>query len=169
MYLANRHGFAAVLFIVGWIATFAALPAEAHWQYTRWGMSQYEVVSASKGAARKPQKVDKYHNDELVHLLEDTYKAKDLMFRVSFLFDQRKKLARVKLEPSDMERCLSLEEFLSDSYGRAYFRERSSTNTTVKWRDEKNKNIVMYLQIPLLNTCSVTYDPYVSAGEKGGL
>lgn len=119
-----------------------ATPVEAHWQYTRWGMSREEVISASKGTAHAPSQSDKYYKNELIHLLDSTHNAKDLTFNVKFLFDQRKRLARVKLEPLDMGRCPSLRELLSDSYGSAYFRESSSTDTTVKWRDKKNKNII---------------------------
>jgi hypothetical protein len=112
--------------------------AEAHWQYTRWGMSRDEVMSASKGAAHAPLQPDRYYQDDFIHLLESTYKNNDLTFDVKFLFDHRKRLARVKLEPVDTKRCLSLEEHLSDAYGASYFRERTSTDMTIKWKDERN-------------------------------
>ncbi len=153
---------------VSLIAAFAAVPADAHWQYTQWGMSKEQVVSASKGTAHSPSTPDIYNNNFL-HLLSSTYKTKDLTFSVSFLFDQSKKLVRVKLEPQDTSKCASLEAYLSNSYGPAYFTERMSTDTTLKWRDEKNKNIIMYFKLPMLNTCSVSYDPIISAGSKGGL
>lgn len=32
--------------------TLCATPAAAHWEYTRWGMTQQQVVAASRGAVR---------------------------------------------------------------------------------------------------------------------
>ena len=144
-------------------------PANANWQYTRWGMTKAEVIGASRGSAHAPSKVDTYYKDTFIHLLDATYEAQNIDFKVHFLFNQKHRLSRVKLEPTNPDRCLSLEELLSDAYGHAYLNEVNSAGTTVKWRDKKNNNIVMFVNIPLISQCSVSYDPDAPGGEAGGL
>ena len=51
------------------IASVAAIPAHASWEYTEWGMSPVQVVQASKGTAKTPSKADEYNNPEIRHLL----------------------------------------------------------------------------------------------------
>jgi hypothetical protein len=144
-------------------------PANASWQYTRWGMTKDEVIAASRGSAHTPSKVDSYYKDTFVHLLDTTYEAQNIYFKVHFLFNQKHRLSRVKLVPTNPDRCPSLEELLSDAYGRAYLNDVNSAGKTVKWRDKKNNNIVMFVNIPLISQCSVSYDSDTPGGEAGGL
>ena len=140
--------------------------AQAGWQYTQWGMSMEEVLSASKGAAHPTAKPATYPNDSLKHLLDGTYESGDFTFNVQYIFRQRK-LEVVILALTNPSDCALLRLELANTYGKP-----QSTGDAVsqldKWWDETTGNVVAVLDISPLS-CSVRYSPYHKPGEKGSL
>lgn len=64
-------------------------PVFADWEYTRWGMTQTQVIEASRGAAKTMAPADRYRNDADHYEIttEGTYKDGLLVLTVGFMFD----------------------------------------------------------------------------------
>ncbi len=79
-------------------------PVAADWQYTRWGDSPEEVLSAADGAA-KPN--DDRGRDPLPNraLLTAQYEAFGFRFNAYFVFDPADQLVYVDLEPQKPDEC----------------------------------------------------------------
>ncbi|AFZ36308.1 hypothetical protein Sta7437_2784 [Stanieria cyanosphaera PCC 7437] len=65
------------------------LPAQAEWQYTRWGMSVDEVMTASKGEAIpvNPDEQDLFKDDHQQTLLKSQWTKEGYSFDVFFNFN----------------------------------------------------------------------------------
>jgi hypothetical protein len=91
--------------VIGFCVAMAALllsfSASAHWQYTRWGMTEAQVIKASKGAAVSASDTDadkhKAYGDNANINLTAPYKAGEFEFNAYFGFKDGK-LANVQLD-----------------------------------------------------------------------
>lgn len=91
----------ATIFVLS--MTVAWIPLKGDWQYTKWGMSESQVIEASGGMAHKEQRTSGT-------LLVAPYKTDDFAFTATFVFDKMGGLDTVslKLENADFERQSSL-------------------------------------------------------------
>lgn len=98
------------------IWTLWAVPSEASWQYTRWGMSAAEVVVASNGTAeiiKNPQLNDKPN----VRLVDGTYRSGDYRFLSRFFFSEQELVEVVLYLDRPVENCDKLSKDLHGTYG----------------------------------------------------
>jgi hypothetical protein len=79
-----RAALAAILALV-------ALPAEAHWETTRWGMSEAQVVAALRGQVRvlPPDQRRPVPSARMEYRVGGDFRSGTLRLRVAFAFDGR--------------------------------------------------------------------------------
>ena len=154
------------------VAAFAASPASANWQYTRWGMTPAEIAAAA------PVHVGMV---DLPALSTPTsrvkagavYQASGMDFTVAFGFDAADHLNRVTLYPSNLHQCSDLNQLLRSVYGDPPPAGITTTAvaTAKTWRDERGGNIIHFLIIgdwSNPSNCSVAYEP-IRTREQSGL
>ncbi len=68
-----------------------AWPAEAHWEFTRWGMTQQQVITASRGTARElpPTERRPVPNARMEYRAAGEFRAGSMLLTVAFAFDAR--------------------------------------------------------------------------------
>lgn len=68
-----------------------ATPAAAHWEYTRWGMTQQQVVAASRGAVRAlpSQERRRVPAARMEYRASGEFRSGPLRLTVAFAFDNR--------------------------------------------------------------------------------
>jgi len=66
-------------------------PAQAHWEFTRWGMTQQQVVAASRGTTRAlpPAERRPVPNARMEYRAAGEFRAGTLRLTVAFAFDAR--------------------------------------------------------------------------------
>ena len=71
------------------LAALAATPAAAHWEYTRWGMTQAQVVTASRGAVRALPAAERraIPAARMEYRAAGQFRAGGLRLTVAFAFD----------------------------------------------------------------------------------
>jgi hypothetical protein len=145
-------------------AALAALasPAQANWQYSRWGMSVAQV------AASAHQKVLVQSFPELdvpgSRVLAGTpYIANGLSFTAAFGFDQADRLNRVTLYLRDLRACGDLRRALDELYGRPLKRvDLPGEFSSSTWRDPGAGNVVTFSRNErqsVTTTCMAIYQP----------
>jgi hypothetical protein len=69
----------------------AASPAAAHWEYTRWGMTEAQVAAASRGAARPlpPGERRPVPSARMEYRMAAEFRAGGLNLSVAFAYDGR--------------------------------------------------------------------------------
>ncbi len=140
--------------------------AEADWQYTKWGMTAEEVITASNNKASKPKKPDTVEDGHIVHLLTAPYSTERFNFKSQFWFGKiSKKLEIVKLGLVNIDQCPSLIGELKSIYGNEYFK-KLSFGEIYKWRDTKNKNDILLMNAENL-FCELSYQNIINPGERG--
>jgi hypothetical protein len=139
------------------LACVAASPAEADWQYTRWGMTPKQVVAASRGAA-KPNTDGEATRDNYKTLLRAPFVAGEHRFTASFIFNNQNRLIRISLGLTGGN-CERLGFDLRSQYGDAV------RGLPYRWRDERRKNNVAYMDWGGGN-CVVEYWPFDASGDR---
>lgn len=68
-----------------------AAPAQAHWENTRWGMSQAQVIAALRGSVRTlpPEERRPIPGARIEYRVGGTFTSGTLRLRVAFAFDGR--------------------------------------------------------------------------------
>jgi hypothetical protein len=164
--------------------------ARADWQYTTWGMTPQQVVSASNNLAKKS--TDPHpDSDGNVTKLVAPYQSGKFAFEAQFAFDAADKLASVTLvlndksthmemESMDMDMddksmnmdmthdqdqgvCHALDVNLNSVHGQPPYHGASHLYAIEKWQDPKNKNNVDYHALYQVG-CYVQYSAIKSAG-----
>lgn len=76
--------------LAAWLAVPAG-PAEAHWEFTRWGMTQRQVIAASRGSLRAlpPRERRLVTEARMEYRVGGEFRSGDLRLRVVLAFDQR--------------------------------------------------------------------------------
>jgi hypothetical protein len=144
----------------------SASAAKADWQYTKWGMTPQEVVSASKNLAKEGSDSHPDSDGNVTKLIAP-YQLGTFSFEAQFGFDAADKLSSVTLvlddKSTDMEMdsmddksmetrdasvhrgtCRDLEVRLKANYGPPPYSGASHLYAIEKWQDQKNKNNVDY-------------------------
>src|ERR1700728_662879 len=161
------------------LACCGASTANADWEYTKWGMTPQQVVSASKNLTREGSDLHP-DSDGNVSKLIAPYQSGKLHFEAQFGFDAADKLASVTLVLSDksasmdmdmgsdmnMDRgpCGDLQASVHAAYGPPQGGGTADMLYSIEtWQDQKNKNNVTYTV--LYGTgCYVQYSAIKPAG-----
>lgn len=152
-------------FAVSIALLFAAAPAHADWQYTRWGMTVNEVLAAGNGRVIRH---DSPAMSDTVSQMRAVAKhsADGMSFTAFFGFGAESNLNQVMLVLNEGSRCLLLRDSLRSVYGEGrLFDIRPGLVPGVKWRDEASGNMIDFLTIS--RTCTVTYEPIRTTKETG--
>lgn len=133
----------------------SVVPAAADWQYTRWGMSPAQVKAASNDEAR--DNADRGLDAEGVEArLTVPFQGETLPFTAVFLFDAQDKLRYVTLNPVGQIACPVIVQALAAHYGPPEGKADMIHATTMRWDDETNDNLVIYLDLGHGN-CTIQY------------
>jgi hypothetical protein len=145
-------------------AVFVAMPADAHWQFTRWGMTPAQVVAQSKATL---ERVDPSSDTEMPYGTKEvsgTYDSSGRTLKASFWF-KAGKLNRVNLSSEDEDTCFSLRRDLVSVYGNAASRSGGMIATNV-WSDRSKGNRVQFSNWGT-GGCSVIYSPLATGASSG--
>ena len=150
----------AILFVAVSIFSIFAVPAQAAWQYTNWGMSPTQVQKASKNAAVPIGDVE---HDASVKLTAP-YSTGSFKFNASFSFDESNKLdgVQLKLVQDDARELIGA---LHNKYGEPA-NDSSSPDGILKallWRTKTDVISIMGVGDAL----TVSYRPRVGSDGKG--
>lgn len=143
--------------------------AHADWQYTMWGMTPDQVVSASSGAAvavdgKRGMNMDK---PDIEAKLSAPYQAGSFAFDAVFSFTKKgEALARVQLWPKDKAQCSQLQTELGTKYGKPIHAKADSLLRSAYWKDEATNNMVSFTVVGGFITCYVSYDPVSTAASS---
>jgi len=151
---------AIVLVLVG-----QAAPARADWQYTRWGMTQQELLAAGTGQVVPAGPAEaKTAPEQFEAIGKAPYRAGDFAFEALFLARDGR-LALVRLRLLDPSRCDALEDSLKARYGPP--RERRIRNGLLgaNWFDAATRNTVQLTAHAGISICYLGY----SGGDPTGL
>lgn len=157
------------------------LPAHADWQFTRWGMTIDEVVTASKGnvARTSPATLKKNRMElGLGHAYaRGTYSTGDFGF-TSYFYAPSGKLSGVRLLLRDAPANHRLLNQLTSVYGKPIEASASSlagcTLRSARWNDKSAGNVVLFSAMTgcqsgseRLEFGAVLYTPLASKGGSG--
>lgn len=142
------------------LVTLVCGPAHADWQYTRWGMTPEQVVSASAGAARLVGDANSRANGRGAM---GSYSADGLLFEVRFQF-KNNGLSTVSLAPARPDQNGAISSALMARYGRPISKEPGPYVDKLRWRDESAGNLVELIDIRISNSLAIVYTP-LSAGR----
>ena len=171
-----------LLGIVLALACCGASAAKADWEYTEWGMTPQQVVSASKNLAREGSDL-RPDSDGNVSKLVAPYQSGEFPFEAQFGFNAADRLSSVTLVLNDksvsmdMEMsadmkmntnmnqgvCHDLDVSLNATFGPPPYHGASHLYAIEKWQDQKNKNNVDYHALYQVG-CYVQYSAIKSAG-----
>jgi hypothetical protein len=175
--------------LLGIVLAFAccsASAAKADWEYTKWGMTPQEVISASKNLAKAGSDTHP-DSDGNVTKLVAPFQSGKFSFEAQFGFDAADRLSSVTLVlndkstdmemdmdsmdmndksmPMDMNQgiCHELEVSLNTTFGPPPYHGASHLYAIQKWQDPKNKNNVDYHALYQVG-CYVQYSAIKPAG-----
>jgi hypothetical protein len=181
-----------LLGIVLTLACCGAGAAKADWEYTKWGMTPQEVISASKNLAKKGDDL-RPDSDGNVTKLVAPFQSGKFPFEAQFGFDAADRLSSVTLvlndkstdmdmdamemddkpmnhmdhHHMDMDRgiCDDLHQSLNTTFGPPPYHGASHLYAIEKWQDQKNKNNVDYHALYQVG-CYVQYSVIKPAGAR---
>ena len=133
----------------------ASAPVSADWQWTKFGMTAEEVIAASDGKAAWTTDADGNPS------LEAPYDASTIGFTAHFLFDESKRLRKVRLDPRDPS-CNATRMLLGQQYGDPFAKDGMSGLVVIStWKDEKLGNEVTFVEMND-GDCALSYGPIES-------
>jgi hypothetical protein len=184
MSVFQEDGKMKFLGIVLTLTCCSAGATKADWEYTKWGMTPQQVVSASKNLAKEGPDL-RPDSDGNVTKLVAPFQSGRFSFDAQFGFDTADKLSSVTLvlndKSTDMDMdsmatddksmhmhmdqgiCRDLDVSLKAAYGPPPYHGASHLYAIKKWQDEKNKNNVDYHALYQVG-CYVQYSAIKSAG-----
>lgn len=151
---------------LGTMLALMASPASADWQYTRWGMTPAQVVTASQGAVqiKTGTEGDRVFGADLG--AAGTYSAAGFDFTTQFYFDAAERLKGVRLH-TDFARCAELKDTMAGLYGPNGALDRMGG----RWVDVENNNnvrLTMMAALPSVEAqCFLVYSPITTTGASG--
>ncbi|SFR81524.1 hypothetical protein [Sphingomonas jatrophae] len=144
-------------------AVSASVPAQAHWQFTKWGMTPTQVITVSNGMARKGEGDASAQGDATREVVGD-YAAGSFKFAVSYWFDGTG-LTRVTMSQHDDAACRELQRDLTAKYDEPVEYEGGSVQRRM-WADKPSGNRVVLISSNLA-FCELQYAPLVSRAGAG--
>src|SRR5271156_4803148 len=158
-----------------------ASAAKADWEYTKWGMTPGQVVSAAKNLTRKSSDL-RPDSDGNVTKLVAPYQSGKFSFEAQFGFDAADRLSSVTLVLDDkfagmdmsmgadmnmnMDQggCHDLLASVKTTYGPPQAGRSAHMQYIIEtWQDRKNKNTVTYTVLDRVG-CYVQYSAIKPAG-----
>jgi hypothetical protein len=165
------------------LVSCGASAAKADWEYTKWGMTPQQVVSAAKNLTRKSSDLHP-DSDGNVTKLVAPYRSGKFSFEAQFGFDAADKLSSVtlvlndKLAGMDMNMgadmnmnmdqggCHDLLASVKTAHGPPQSGHSAHMQYTIEtWQDQKNKNNVTYTVLDGVG-CYVQYSAIKRAGAR---
>ena len=129
-----------------------ARAAAADWQYTRWGMTEAEVIEASAGKAVAHFVAVRESWGIYADLVAPT-RFGTFAYDAYFYFDdETQRLKAVRLEPAAPVWCIDVMKALMVRYGS----DQRLINGKTVWRDPSNNNRIT---LSGFSTCRVKYQP----------
>ena len=153
-----------------------ASAAKADWEYTKWGMTPGQVVSASKNRTRKSSNLHPDSDGNITKLVAP-YKRGKFSFEAQFGFDATDRLASVTLVLNDKSAgmdmgadmnmdqgaCSDLRVSVNTAYGPPQGGGAAHMQYSIEtWQDQTNKNKVTYTVLDGVG-CYVQYSAIKSA------
>jgi tetrahydromethanopterin S-methyltransferase subunit H len=158
-----------------------ASAAKADWEYTKWGMTPQQVVSAAKNRTKKSSDLHP-DSDGNVTKLVAPYQSGKFSFEAQFGFDATDRLSSVTLVLDDKSAgmdmdmdmgadmnmdqgvCHDLQVSVKTTYGPPQGGGSAHMQYSIEtWQDQKNKNNVTYTVLDGVG-CYVQYSAIKSAG-----
>jgi hypothetical protein len=156
-----------------------ASAAKADWEYTKWGMTPQQVVSAAKNRTKKSSDLHP-DSDGNVTKLVAPYQSGKFSFEAQFGFDAADRLSSVTLVLNDKSAgmdmdmgadmnmdqgvCHDLQVSVKTTYGPPQGGGSAHMQYSIEtWQDQKNKNNVTYTVLDGVG-CYVQYSAIKSAG-----
>jgi len=141
----------------------------ADWQYTRWGMTQSEVIKASGGVAQptaqEERKRHKLSGLNIEPLLKAKWTSGQFRFVAFFYFGQNaNSLSVINLNLENHELAPELVRALRSRYGEPQSKTKSSIAQTMVWRTATDN--VAYAEIGR-DSVTIQYSPRQSEDTKG--
>lgn len=143
-------------------------PATADWQYTRWGMTEAQVTTASKGKMLPCNaECRKHSSDDLSARLFSNYTAGEYSFLAVIQFDRRtERLAAISLILKEPSQGFKLASDLRGKYGQPLTHQRTSLTEFYEWNDAKDR-VSLFLIGNGPSSATLMYRPRVTAATKG--
>ena len=154
----RRHGIA----IIASGLMFGATTASADWEYTNWGMTPEQVITASHGQAKKIVPLNREYRLR-GKWVRSVHKSGDLAYDVVFRFELNSKgVNRVQLKLNDMGRCDSLAPMLKTRYGESKAKVMAPGWRRFTWNDKKSNAQIRFTEgrsSGSLVSCGIEYSP----------
>jgi len=150
---------------VGAVVLGLASSAQAHWQYTKWGMTPEEVVASSNGGAHldpaaKPQ------DDGGINAVRGSYSAGGKTFDLSFMFRTGRLTGVTLWEKGNQSGCNDLKATLVGTYGSSTAEDATRTVRSFDWRDTAQQNYIRLVDTGLM-ICAISYSELPNAAKSG--
>lgn len=139
--------------------------ARAEWQFTRWGMTADEALTASKGQLKRcdPKACDGQKSANTSALLYGTYRSDDLQFTAFASFDNLTgKLHHITLKLNDPQRASELVGAMRSKYGEPASNTRTEIMDLSVWRVPTDQISVLIIGPSSPKLVSLTYQPPIS-------
>jgi hypothetical protein len=183
----REDGSMKLLGIVLALACCGAGVAKADWEYTKWGMTPQQVLSASKNLAKPGTDLEPDSDGNITKLVAP-YQSGKFAFEAQFGFDAADKLASVTLVLGDAAAsvdivdmapmmaagmnmnmgpgiCLDLDLSVNATFGPPPYHGANDIYSVEKWQDQKNQNNVDYHAL-YRTGCYVQYSAIKPAKSK---
>lgn len=98
------------------LALLTATPAAAHWEYTRWGMTEAAVIAASRGAVRALPAGERRRQGDLDYRAAGRLEVEGAAFRLAFGF-ARAGLRCVSIRAEDPGQAPALRRWITRRFG----------------------------------------------------
>lgn len=145
-----------------------AMPAYADWQYTHWGMTADQVISASSGslspctpAACKGATGGKFQPKTIGEYQSGEFKFENIM-----LFDDAGGLAKVRLKLADPSQITRLQSALVSKYGE-FVIENAGFLHTRRWMTATDRIELQNIGADKRALVLLQYSPRATASNKG--
>jgi len=138
------------------VAIVLARAAVADWQYTRWGMTEGQVIEASAGKAVAHHVGVRESWGIYADLVAPTLFGPFEYDAYFYFDDETGGLKAVRLEPPAPVWCIDVLKALMDRYGT----DQETLDGKTVWRDPVNNNRIT---LSGFSTCRVKYQPLAAA------
>lgn len=138
--------------------------AHADWQYTKWGMTPEQVITASKGAASM-RDFDQGLGSQfpVTKELQADYASGRHTFTVKFNFENGG-LKGVSLYRKSPETCYELRQDLEAVYGKPWQKSDDRFSSMWTWLDREKNNTIVLIEI---KSCLLNYSSLHMEAAKG--
>ncbi len=144
--------------------------ARADWQYTRWGMTVEEVVSAPKGTLKRcvPSTCAGQETENDIAMLFGDYRSDGFLFTIFSLFDRTTgKLSSISLKLKDARQVYGLASALRAKYGAPAIADGTpGLLESWTWRPGSDQISLIAIGSHPPSDASLTYQPRVTPSNR---